>query len=119
MCPYGRRQSLQTPSLREHLQQLGRFHFQCLGELPDNLQPDIGLTSLDTRRVGEVHSSALALRLRAIRSWRNYSSNRISSSFQLSDVFSFKCSTNRETSSHESSNARFRISQLIEMIRSP
>src|SRR2546421_658333 len=46
--------ALRASPLRRQLQQLGRVHFQCLGELPGNLQADIGLSRLEQRQVRPV-----------------------------------------------------------------
>jgi hypothetical protein len=35
------------PPPRRQLQQLGRLHFQCLGDVPDDLQADIALARPD------------------------------------------------------------------------
>jgi hypothetical protein len=42
--------------LRWQLQQLGSLHFQCLGQLPDDLQTDVGLSRLDPRKIRAVYT---------------------------------------------------------------
>src|SRR5437763_2227216 len=49
-------EALRAPP-RAQLQQLGRFRFQCLGELPDDLQTDVRPSRFNSRQVRAVHAS--------------------------------------------------------------